>query len=671
MKYKFRNPQTGAVGEIPADHVGEALSDGMQPAEPIAMFNPHTKGSGSISQEKVQEALKDGLVPMGSTGERAAQMSGLEAGARKLASGASMGFSDEVAGALKALTGSQSYDQARDEYRQGDEAAGQALPSGVGTALEIGGGLASSLIPVAGPLGKIFGLAGKGLQAGSKAAIARSAAQGAASGLGYSDADLTKGDIKGVALDTALGAGLGAGAEAVLPFAANKVRGLFSKAKSSVADALDPGVQRAIAAGATARDLVPASRKAVLEASDNLRDMGLFSGGEVTAIVPDPKTGVRVVRDTSGISTLPNRKSMLDTVEKVMDETGRQIGDLYKNAANRGLSINVVDSPKMRQVEPELEALIRNAAPGTVNSVENYTQEYLKRMVRAENDPQELLLIKKALGNEAQFRLPENMKTDSARVATKLYGALNDAIKSELDTLAETTGDTSLSALNKAHHSAAIYREMLDKGVAAEEKQSRVFGLLKGSAKAGGMGALVGASLGGPGGAALGATAGQALDQMISSTEGRLARAELGDKLAARFGKVPRSSQAVRSAIEANPQQFVPIIGPQMYQAIRSMPPKAWEEQSRIIMPILDQAGVFEHSDYPSELDGKVAGPDKLMATNQLEEMKLAPSAAALRQSELNKNGSLPPELMPQTADQILKRISPEAYAQRLQQMGY
>ncbi len=669
MKYKFKNPQTGAIGEIAADHVSEAMSDGMQPVEPIAMFNPHTKGSGSISQDRIQEALTDGLIPMGSTAERAAQMGGLEAGARKLASGASMGFSDEIAGALKSIIGDQPYEQARDEYRQGDNAASEALPPGVGTALEIGGGLASSFIPVAGPLGKIFGAAGKGLQAGSKAAIARSALQGAAGGLGYSNADLTKGDFQGAATDTALGAGLGAGVESVLPRAASYLKNALSKAKGIVADTLDPGVQRAIAAGASGKELRAPMRTRTLDASKELQDIGLFDSGDLKQVLTDPEGGVRLVfnKATGG---LPDKKALDSRLTEVMPVLGKQIGDLYKRATANGAQINVYDDV-LGKTADQLNNIVKNATPGSERSIDDAVMTWLSRMESAKDNVGELFHIKDSLVNTAKFNTVQGKKNELAQVATMFYGTLTEALTKELDKVATESGDAALSALNKKYAAAANFKQMLDSGIAAEEKQQKTFGFLKGSAKAGGLGAAIGAGIGGAPGAAVGATAGQALDQMAASTEGRLARAALGDKLAARFGKVPRSSQAVRTAIESNPDQFVPLIGPQMMQAIHSMPAKVWEEQSRVLMPILDQAGVFEHSEYPSELDGKIAGQDKLVATSQLEQMKLSPSAAAMRQSDLNARGQLPPEMMPQTADDILKRISPEAYAQRLQQMGY
>lgn len=129
----------------------------------------------------------------------------LDAAGRGALQGASMGYADELAGALgaggqalskKKLTDLlNDYRAARDAYRAKDQAAKSKYP-GTFVGSQLVGGLAGAMLP----MGEL-GLAGK---------IAAGAGVGGAAGLGNSQADLTQGEVGQAAKDTALGAGVGA-----------------------------------------------------------------------------------------------------------------------------------------------------------------------------------------------------------------------------------------------------------------------------------------------------------------------------------------------------------------------------------------------------------------------------------------------------------------------------
>jgi hypothetical protein len=136
---------------------------------------------------------------------------GIESFARGATQGATVGFADEFVGAATAagrklgdaffgLPNQPSYGvryrMERDESREANEAAQQANPATY-TAGQIGGGLATAIVPGAAPvtLGRAIGVG---------------AAYGAAAGLGDSKADITKGDVAGAAKDTAIGTAVGA-----------------------------------------------------------------------------------------------------------------------------------------------------------------------------------------------------------------------------------------------------------------------------------------------------------------------------------------------------------------------------------------------------------------------------------------------------------------------------
>jgi hypothetical protein len=138
----------------------------------------------------------------------------LESAGRGAAQTASLGFADELAGGAEALLdkarGSGAdlgdlYRQHRDESRANYRAAQEANPNAY-TAGEAAGVVGTMLIPGLGELGAAKTLGG---------AVLGGAALGAAQGLGSSEADLTKGDVGGAALDTGLGALVGGAAGAV------------------------------------------------------------------------------------------------------------------------------------------------------------------------------------------------------------------------------------------------------------------------------------------------------------------------------------------------------------------------------------------------------------------------------------------------------------------------
>ncbi len=130
--------------------------------------------------------------------------------ARGGAQGLSLGFADEISGALESAVTNKSYKKARDESRAAyDKARTDNQAAYLGG--ELGGGLASMLIP---------GLnAAKGAKLATQ--VVKAGMQGGVSGLGSSEAT----DAEGIAKDAAVGVGLGAGLQGVLGGAIGKYVG--------------------------------------------------------------------------------------------------------------------------------------------------------------------------------------------------------------------------------------------------------------------------------------------------------------------------------------------------------------------------------------------------------------------------------------------------------------
>lgn len=163
-------------------------------------------------------------------------VSRLESGLRGAAQGLSFGFSDEATGALEAAKDwlskdpagfMENYRQHRDESRVNNKEAEAANPKTY-MAGQFGGVIAPAVLSAGGSL---------------PASVGSLAAEGAAQGLGSSEADLTQGDISGAARDFGIGSAIGGATgvigEKVLAPAISKGVPLLKKGIESVAPSIN------------------------------------------------------------------------------------------------------------------------------------------------------------------------------------------------------------------------------------------------------------------------------------------------------------------------------------------------------------------------------------------------------------------------------------------------
>ncbi len=247
-------------------------------------------GEGQVPPEHGEPSAGDGT------------FSGLESFGRGARQGSTLGFGDEMGGGVQAFLAKMAnmapegsmewagisndfdhdvkgvYKHARNAERHGDEAAKKDHSNWY-----LGGELAGAMaIPV--PGGPVAGF--------SKAAIAKTMAQGALMGAGYglgsSNADLLKGNLRGAAKDTALGGVLGAGGGAlgkgVEALGTNLVGPLFKKAGGGVKNWLEEtAAERALkAAGYINKDIKPLARRdlgLLHERGRDLLDLGVIRPG--------------------------------------------------------------------------------------------------------------------------------------------------------------------------------------------------------------------------------------------------------------------------------------------------------------------------------------------------------------------------------------------------------
>ncbi len=188
------------------------------------------------------------------------KISKTESALRGAAQGASMGFADEIAGAIEAALSKKTYEQARNESRANFAKAKKENP-GSYTSGEVGGGLATAFVPGLN-VAKGAGLLKTGIQA---------AGLGLAGGAGYSEAD-NVGDLSADALKgAAIGGTIGVAAHAASPYLEKAV----SAASKKTSDLANRFAARAL--GAERGTVKSLGMEKVLGAGRQALDEGLLS----------------------------------------------------------------------------------------------------------------------------------------------------------------------------------------------------------------------------------------------------------------------------------------------------------------------------------------------------------------------------------------------------------
>jgi hypothetical protein len=174
--------------------------------------------------------------------EDAEETSQLESAARGAAQGLTFDFADELLGAVEAGVDiaksdnelkdfAELYRKYRDIEREKFAKAKEDNPITYG-ASDIGAGIIPALFT--GGASAAASVGKTGLKQAMKQAMKTGAKYGAATGLGMSEADLTKGDIEGAVKDTARGAVIGAGTGVAIPAAGKALGRVASKTKEGM-----------------------------------------------------------------------------------------------------------------------------------------------------------------------------------------------------------------------------------------------------------------------------------------------------------------------------------------------------------------------------------------------------------------------------------------------------
>jgi hypothetical protein len=261
----------------------------------------------------------------------------INSAARGLLQGASLGFADEISGALESAFTDKTYKQARDESRANFEAAKKENPS-LYTVGDIGGSVGTMFIP---------GLnVAKGAQLGT--VVANAALQGGISGIGRSEAEDTSGMFKDAAGGALLGGASGAAGYGIAK-GIQKTPELIKNLSTSLA--------------AKNLEITPSQFKNIGENIDDVTKLALKE--DVISLNP-----FKTTQDKQEIlrNYLLNKGQNLQQVRSQLPNIPQE--EVLQAIQNRSINIDpriVQNTPALNQIE-NINQTVRNLSPeGNIN----------------------------------------------------------------------------------------------------------------------------------------------------------------------------------------------------------------------------------------------------------------------------------------------------------------
>lgn len=277
---------------------------------PTAGAKPWERFSGDAIEPEV---MPDDFTPP-------PDISKLESFLRGGGQGLSLGFGDELTGAVESLFTDKTYDQSRDEAREANRLAREANPKTF-----IAGDVAGSIAPVLLSGGE--GLVARGAGALAPTTIKGLMALGAAQGAGYSEAKDVPGLLRDMGVSSVLAGGVGTAA-----------KGLGALGKTLRAD----------------------------ELADIAQTRGAKALGTPKRLWADPKlaaqakSDAQLLLDNDIIKATSSFSDMAEDVSKLKGDTGKAIGDYLDSVDMRGKFFDVGKAVK------DLETLRPRGANGKV-----------------------------------------------------------------------------------------------------------------------------------------------------------------------------------------------------------------------------------------------------------------------------------------------------------------
>lgn len=390
--------------------------------------------------------------------------------------GATLGFSDELEGVarrakdvLLGRTG-KTYSEYRNESRALDAGTREAHPVAYGAG-EVGGGMATMLIP---------GLGAVGATKGAGAAAVQAAKVGAVAGAGNSDADLANGEVGKFAKDV----GTSAVASGVIGGATSKlVRG----SPTRVDERLVSNISRGPAGGAAKDKLY---KNVVAKAGEEFEDLN-----EVLSRNPGVKASLV-------LNAANNPAKSAKIVTRVIDRVDGELSPMYRQIDAGPAPMSVVGLQN-RLIELE-QRLAGQGNTGMADVVEKFQGHLAKRFGDGDAiregtklTASSLRALKGEVG-EIAFADPSNTPFRT-RAKQLIYGAINETIE---DAAGQTPGVSveRMRLLNKDASTLIAVRDALaDRGTKAAAGRTSLFQNLlgAGSIAAGGAAGGIEGAIGG------------------------------------------------------------------------------------------------------------------------------------------------------------------------------
>ncbi len=268
----------------------------------------------------------------------------MESFGRGAAQGATLGFSDEITGAIESLATGKPYAQARDESRAAYKAAEKANPK-MYLGGNVGGGLATAFVP--------------GLNLAKGATIGKTAAQaalmGGVGGLGASEGET----VAEMAPDIAQGAALGGVMGGVSKAIPQAVSSSMAKARGLLDDLTPEKVKNIDALMASAKelgvDLTPGMKSTSFterglenSLSQSPSPWGAFVRRAQDKAYKGISKGAEEVFESSGKSKVQSGEAIKKGFSDAIKERGEPIGELFEKIKYSTKDIDVPQASRNR-----------------------------------------------------------------------------------------------------------------------------------------------------------------------------------------------------------------------------------------------------------------------------------------------------------------------------------
>lgn len=342
-----------------------------------------------FTEVPLDEGFKE--VPLDSKPEEAGMLESAGVGALQ---GATMGFADEAEGAAKALGNEgdlvENYRKYRDLARKRTDEQENANPKSAFAGNLLGG--AATMFLTRNPI-----------------------LAGIATGLGSSKADLTKGDIKGAAIDTGIGGVLGFGGKVL----GNKLSKYFSPASREAASS----AQAAKAAGIVENPMK--------KTGSTLLEKGALEGGTEGQVVLNK---LQPLIDKSESSL---QKSLLEAEQALSQKSPEEIASRIGDAGDK-----VMDT--FGQYTKRLSNTSDQFQKQAIDNVSETVMDYANKIKQAGNSPSQLNEIKRGLYREIQSLEPKaydklNPQYD-LRDKVAVLKQVNSIVRQQIELLGDEAG---------------------------------------------------------------------------------------------------------------------------------------------------------------------------------------------------------------------------------------